>query len=400
MKKVTNIINLLKQHKVKPHRYENFLKSRGNTMTNGMFYDCINLRRKQYNIKNLNFDNFNYKEIFNKNCENVIGYTRIPTGIIGPVKIDKIENLVPFSTTEGALISSISRGVKLLNESQNEIVVEDVGMTRSPIIKCPSITYLSNLKKWINKNFHEIKIKFDSQSNHISLQEITFLQEGLHLHIRFRATTGNAMGMNMIGKSTEHVLNILKKNFKLLDIVTLSGNTCTDKKTTSINWINGRGKRVIMESIISSKSLEQILKVTPDDIVNLNIQKNLIGSSLAGSIGGFNCNTANIIAGIFIATGQDCGQIGTSSASIVNFKAEKDKLIATLTMPSLEIGIIGGGTHIHDQKTNIDIICNGADNKIERFAKNIIYCVLGCELSLLASLNNNDLMKAHLSLNR
>ena len=134
------------------------------------------------------------------------------------------------------------------------------------------------------------------------------------------------MGMNMIGKSTEHVLNILKENFKLLDIVTLSGNTCTDKKTTSINWINGRGKRVIMESIISSKSLGQILKVTPDDIVNLNIQKNLIGSSLAGSIGGFNCNTANIIAGIFIATGQDCGQIGTSSASIINFKAEKDKL--------------------------------------------------------------------------
>ena len=102
----------------------------------------------------------------------------------------------------------------------------------------------------------------------------------------------------------------------------------------------------------------------------------------------------------FLATGQDCGQIGTSSACILNLNVEKQHLVATITMPSLEIGIIGGGTHIHDQKSNIDLICNGAENKIERFAKNIIYCVLGCELSLLASLYNNDLMKAHLTLNR
>ena len=400
MKKInTNIINLLRKNKIKPHRYESFLKSR-NHITNGMIYDCIKLRREMYNIEKINFDNFNYKEIFNKNCENVVGYTRIPTGVIGPVKIDNLKNVVPFTTTEGALISSINRGVKLLNQSDNEIVVEDIGMTRSPIIKCPSITYLSNLKKWIRLNFQKIKIKFDSQSNYVSLREITFLQEGLHLHIRFRATTGNAMGMNMLGKSTQYILNDLKETFKLIDIVSLSGNTCTDKKASAINWINGRGKRVIMQSNISLKSLKEILNVTPHDIVNLNIQKNLVGSSLASSIGGFNCNAANIIAGIFIATGQDCGQIGTSSACILNLNVEKQYLVATITMPSLEIGIIGGGTHIHDQKSNIDLICNGAENKIERFAKNIIYCVLGCELSLLASLYNNDLMKAHLTLNR
>ena len=177
------------------------------------------IKKRKYKIEKINFDNFNYKEIFNKNCENVVGYTRIPTGVIGPVKIDNLENVVPFTTTEGALISSINRGVKLLNQSDNEIVVEDIGMTRSPIIKCPSITYLSNLKKWIRLNFQKIKIKFDSQSNYVSLREITFLQEGLHLHIRFRATTGNAMGMNMLGKSTQYILNDLKETFKLIDIV-------------------------------------------------------------------------------------------------------------------------------------------------------------------------------------
>ena len=135
-------------------------------------------------------------------------------------------------------------------------------------------------------------------------------------------------------------------------------------------------------------------------MVDINLNKNMIGSSLAGTMGGNNCNTSNIVAGIFLATGQDAGQIGTSSFSILNLVKKNNMLLATLTMPCLEIGTIGGGTTLDDQKFNISLICGEKENKVEQLAKNIIYCVLGCELSLLSSLCNNDLMYTHLKLNR
>lgn len=397
---MTKIIDLLKSMKIKPHTYERFLQKRGNDLSNSILHDCIKLRREQFNIKHLPYDNFDYKRALNKNCENMIGYTRIPTGIIGPVNIDGRENIVPFATTEGALVSSINRGVKLLNKCNTNIVVEDIGMTRAPIVKCPNIHYIQKLKQWITNNFTNIKEVFEMDSNHTKLQEITFLQEGRHLHIRFRATTGEAMGMNMVGKGSDYALRYLKTIFEEMEVITLSGNTCTDKKANAINWINGRGKRVIMEASIPKMDLQNILSVSPREMQYINIQKNLIGSSLAGTIGGNNCNTTNILAGIFIATGQDTGQIGTSSQSILNLSDDSDHLISTLTMPCLEVGTIGGGTTLQDQEHNINIITEGSENKVERLAKNMVYCVMACELSLLSSLCNNDLIKAHMKFNR
>ena len=397
---MTKIIGLLKSMKIKPHTYERVLHKRGNCLSNGMLYDCIKLRREHFGIRHLPYDNFDYKRTLNKNCENMIGYTRIPTGIIGPVNIDGRENVVPFATTEGALVSSINRGVKLLNKCETNIIIEDVGMTRAPIVRCPDIKYIQKLKRWILDNYVDIKNVFETDSRHTELQDITFLQEGQHLHIRFRATTGDAMGMNMVGKGSDHVLRYLKTIFEEITIVTLSGNTCTDKKANAINWIDGRGKRVIMEAVIPKGDLNKILHVSPREMQYLNTQKNLVGSSLAATLGGNNCNTSNVIAGIFLATGQDLGQVGTSSQSIINLIDNNDRLISTLTMPCLEVGTVGGGTSLEDQENNINTITTDSDNKTERLVKNIVYCVMACELSLLSSLCNNDLINAHMKFNR
>ena len=236
-----------------------------------------------------------------------------------------------------------------------------------------------------------------------NIKVINFLQEGRHLHIRFCATTGDAMGMNMVSKSSNAVLKYLQSKFSL-EIVSLSGNTCTDKKSSAINLIKGRGKNVIMDAVIPNNKLQTILNVNPEQMINLNIQKNLIGSSLAGTIGGNNCNASNIIAGIFIATGQDCGQIGTSSYCLLNMTKENDDLLVTINMPSLEIATIGGGTHLDDQYNNLKLMGIDSNNKpgenVLILAKNIIYSVLSCELSLMSALCNDDLVKAHLKLNR
>ena len=383
---------------VKSYNYENYV-SKNFRLNNNVLEKCIELRREKYKIKNIPYKNYNYMENLNKNCENVVGYVRVPIGMIGPINIDNKNNFIPFATTEGALVSSINRGCKLLNLSKNEIIVEDIGMTRSPIIKCNSLSDLQNIKLWINDNLEDIKKVFEKDSNYTKLKKIDFLQEGRHLHIRFCATTGDAMGMNMVSKSSNNVLKYLQEKFDV-KIISLSGNTCTDKKSSAINLIKGRGKHIVMESLIKKEDLFNILKVTPDEIINLHIQKNLIGSSLAHTIGGNNCNASNIVAGLFLATGQDCGQIGTSSYCIINMSKEEGDLLVTINMPSMELATIGGGTRLEDQMNNLKIIHKNDKFDVKFLGKNIIYSVLACELSLMSALCNDDLIKAHLKLNR
>jgi hydroxymethylglutaryl-CoA reductase (NADPH) len=84
------------------------------------------------------------------------------------------------------------------------------------------------------------------------------------------------------------------ENFTDAKVLSVSGNLCIDKKPSAVNWIEGRGKSVISEAIIPKEIVKKVLKTNVDDLVELNISKNLIGSALAGSIGGFNAHSSNI----------------------------------------------------------------------------------------------------------
>jgi len=129
------------------------------------------------------------------------------------------------------------------------------------------------------------------------------------------------MGMNMISKGVEHALNVmLSEGFEDMDIVSVSGNYCTDKKPAAINWIDGRGKSVVAEAIIPGDVVRNVLKTDVDSMVELNINKNLIGSAMAGAMGGFNAHAANIVAAIFLATGQDPAQVVESANCITIMK--------------------------------------------------------------------------------
>merc|ERR1711862_396656 len=168
---------------------------------------------------------------------------------------------------------------------------------------------------------------------------------------------GDAMGMNMVSKGSLAVVELLREQFPSLTLVALSGNMCTDKKAAATNWIEGRGKSIVVEAFIPKETVRSILKTDVSSMVSTNIQKNLVGSAMAASIGGFNAHASNIVTAVFLATGQDPAQNVESSNCITLMEETTDgDLWISCTMPSIEVGTVGGGTSLPAQASCLKVV--------------------------------------------
>lgn len=363
------------------------------------------------NTSSVPYKNYDYERVYGSCCENVIGYVPLPLGIMGPIIIDGKSYHVPMATTEGCLVASATRGCKAINEAggASTILTKD-GMTRGPCIRFPSLVRSGACKLWLDSDEGQTKVKaaFNSTSRFARLQHIKTALAGDLLFIRFTTTTGDAMGMNMISKGVEYSLTkmITEYGWDDMEIVSLSGNYCTDKKPAAINWIEGRGKSVCAEVIIPAEVVSRVLKCDVKTLVDLNISKNLIGSAMAGSVGGFNAHSANIVTAIFLALGQDPAQNIESSNCITLMGCVKGDLKVSVSMPSIEVGTIGGGTILETQNAMLELLnVRGPNQEIpgenaRQLAKIIACSVLAGELSLCAALATGQLVKSHMILNR
>ena len=269
----------------------------------------------------LPYQNYNYENVHGACCENVIGYMPLPVGVAGPMVIDGKSYYLPMATTEGVLVASTNRGCKAINAAGGAItVLTGDGMTRGPCVGFQTLNRAGAAKMWLDSEDGQKTMKraFNSTSRFARLQSMKTALAGTYLYIRFKTTTGDAMGMNMISKGVERALSVMREEsgFDDMSIITVSGNYCTDKKPAAINWIDGRGKSVVAEAIIPGDVVRSVLKSDVNALVELNTSKNLIGSAMAGSIGGFNAHAANIVTAIFLATGQDPAQNVESSNCI------------------------------------------------------------------------------------
>ena len=269
----------------------------------------------------LPYEDYNYENVHGACCENVIGYMPIPVGVAGPMIIDGQPYYLPMATTEGVLVASTNRGCKAINAAggATTVLVGD-GMTRGPCVGFRTLARAGAAKLWLDADEGQKTMRraFNSTSRFARLQSMKTSLVGTSLYIRFKTTTGDAMGMNMISKGVECALKVMREEsgFEDMAIISVSGNYCTDKKPAAINWIDGRGKSVVAEAIIPAETIKTVLKSNVDALVELNIKKNLIGSAMAGSIGGFNAHASNIVTAIFLATGQDPAQNVESSNCI------------------------------------------------------------------------------------
>ncbi|KAF5951444.1 hypothetical protein HYC85_009388 [Camellia sinensis] len=362
-------------------------------------------------LDGLPLDGFDYESILGQCCEMPVGYVQIPVGIAGPLLLDGKEYSVPMATTEGCLVASTNRGCKAIYVSggASSVVLRDA-MTRAPIVRFASAKRAAQLKFFMEDphNFETLSLHFNRSSRFGRLQNIKCAIAGKNLYMRFSCSTGDAMGMNMVSKGVQNVLDFLKNDYSDMDVIGISGNFCSDKKPAAVNWIEGRGKSVVCEVIIKEEVVEKVLKTDVASLVELNMLKNLTGSAMAGALGGFNAHASNIVSAIYIATGQDPAQNIESSHCITMMEAvnQGKDLHVSVTMPCIEVGTVGGGTQLASQSACLNLLGvkgaskESAGSNARLLATIVAASVLAGELSLMSAIAAGQLVKSHMKYNR
>lgn len=344
--------------------------------------------------------------------------TTIPTKLIGSFKIngtyvnsnEKI--YVPLSTFETPLWYSVSRGAKVSENTTDGIsciIVNNV-MTRSILMEANSLL-LAN--KFIHEilpiEIENIKTIAESTSKHLNFKSISSKLIGRNIFLRIEIFPSEASGHNMVTIASDKVLLYLAEKYHdIVRYVSVSGNLCTDKKSSAINSISGRGKYVIASLIIPEEITNKILKTSNEKIHNLNIKKNLIGSIAAGSIMSANAHFANMLLAFYLAFGQDAANIVEGSEGLTTTELlPNGDLEFSVTLPNLILGTIGNGKHLDFARENIRTIgCinddfSAKENGSLRMAEICAATVLSGELSLMAALTNEGaLTKSHIRIER
>ncbi len=395
------IIQKLINGKIKLHKVEDFAED---------VDSAVNIRRKfaetisNSKLEHLSNYSLSMEEALKRNIENPIGAVQIPVGLAGPLNIHgehaNGECYVPIATSEGALVASINRGFSVIKAGGGVTArIIDDKMTRAPVIKTESVSEALKIKNWIKDNFSKLKNAAESTTRHGKLLKIDpVVIVGKYVYPRFVYTTGDSMGMNMVTIATETALQILTEETSG-HVISLSGNLDVDKKPAAINMIEGRGKTIIAEISIPRDIVEKKLKTTPEAIVEVNMAKNLIGSAISGSMG-FNAHYANMIGGIFLATGQDEAHIVEGSIGITVAEEVNGNLYFSVTLPDVPLATIGGGTRLETAKECLEIMGVYGNSKVGKFAEIVAGTVLAGELSLMGALAAGHLARAHKDLGR
>jgi len=414
MVKKDELIEKLMKGNIKLREVENY--------TNNDSNEATKIRRefleKKYGVKleNIGKSTIDFNDAFNRNIENPVGATQLPLGFAGELKIKgnyaKGDYPILMATTEGRLIAGMARGIKLFNAAggvTTTIIKE--GMTRAPVVKVKSARDAIKLINWVHSKeaFDFFKSEFYRSAKYAKLKEVKAYTVGRYVHIRFKSSTGAAMGMNMITIASRTAIDAMipkvKKELGLdVTFISTAGNLCADKKPAYIDLLEGRGVSVIAEITIDKKLLKEIFRVTPEMVAEICRVKCLQGSALAGSHG-FNAHIANVLAAMYIAHGQDPAQIVEGSQAITDAIVVDGDLYVSCFLPALEVGTYGGGTKRETQQEALRLLGlygEGDDAGKTRlaFGEVVAATCLASEVNLLAIEAAGELAFAHGSLKR
>ncbi len=352
---------------------------------------------KLNHLKRYSFD----PQTLTGNCEHFIGAAQIPIGVAGPVLINgehaKGEFLVPLATTEGTLVASYNRGIKVLNLCGGAkcTIVRDA-MQRAPVFVFEDARAARDFVDWTKANFKKIAEEAEATSSVARLQYIDPYLSNKFAYLRFNYSTGDAAGQNMVGRATFAACSWILDSYRDNPIkhFYLESNFATDKKASQVNIMRTRGKRVTAEVTLKRDVLLQHMRVEPKSLAYHAGVSN-VGSILSGANNN-GLHSANAITAMFIATGQDVANVSESSAGIIYTELlDNGDMYLSITIPSLIVASYGGGTGLATQRECLDMLGCVGKGKVNKLAEIIAGVVLAGEISLASAISSSDWVSSH-----
>ncbi len=338
------------------------------------------------------------------NIENFIGAAQVPVGVAGPLLVDgehaQGEFYVPLATTEGTLVASYSRGMKLarLAGGVRTTVIDDA-MQRAPVFAFDSAREARDFSAWLVENFDEIKRHAEATTNSGRLRDIQQFPASRLVYTRFNFTTGDAAGQNMTSKATAAACKWIASQRPEIENFALESNFASDKKSSTVNMLHTRGKRVVAEITLPADLLESELRVDSRRSFRARLMANL-GSFMSGTVNN-GAHAANAVAAIFIATGQDTANVAESSAAYdFSEVLPNGDYYRSVTLPSLIVATYGGGTGLATQRECLEMMGCYGEGKVGKLAEIVAATVLCGDISLQAAIVADEWVTAHDELGR
>jgi hydroxymethylglutaryl-CoA reductase (NADPH) len=333
------------------------------------------------------------------NIEHFIGVAQVPIGLAGPLLVNgeyaKGEFFIPLATTEGTLVASYNRGMKLIKAAGGvTTTVSDDAMQRAPVFLFPSAREAREFGKWVEQNFEEIKKQAEATTSVGKLRDIEQYSASRFRFLRFNFTTGDAAGQNMVGKATKAACDWIRNTYPGIEHYYLESNFATDKKSSQINVLRTRGKRVTAEATIPARLIEEIMHTSVEKVYRGRQISNL-GSFVSG-VNNNGAHSPNGITALFIATGQDVANVAESSAAVVYAELTKNgDYYYSITIPSLIVATYGGGTGLATQHECLEMLGCYGQNRVKKFAEIVAATVLCGELSLGTAMVAEEWVSSH-----
>ncbi len=338
------------------------------------------------------------------NCENFVGVAQVPIGLAGPLRVNgehaRGEFLIPMATTEGTLVASYNRGMKLINQCGGVLcTVQDDAMQRAPVFQFADARQARDFVRWVDAHQGELAAEAETTSRFAKLRYVDTYLNGRLAFLRFGYTTGDAAGQNMVSKATLAACTYILQEYPAgppggIEHFFLESNMATDKKPSQINVLRTRGKRVTAEVRIPRDLLIRELQIEPEQLAR-HARIGDVGARLSGTNNN-GLHSVNGLAAVFIATGQDVACLAESSAAITYSELTPDgDFYGSITLPSLIVGTVGGGTGLPTQRECLELMGCYGDGNVAKFAEIVAGVVAAGELSLAAAISSLDWVSSH-----
>lgn len=339
-------------------------------------------------------------EHYQANVENLIGTVKVPIGIAGPLRINGLfahgDYYVPLATTEAALVASCHRGALVISAAGGcTAMLLNEGVSRAPAYAFRNLPECGQFLLWITSRLEDLRSAAEKTTRHGKLADVRFTVEGNHVYLNFEFTTGDASGQNMVTLATDAVCDYIRDHCPIKpQYAFIEGNLSGDKKASAQSFLLVRGKKVAAEVLLSPEIVTKRLNTTPEMMVNY-WRMSAVGGVLSGTMG-VQGHYANGLAALFLACGQDVACVAESAVGVTRFEVgEGGGLYASVTLPNIMVGTVGGGTGLPSQRACLELMGLAGEGHAAALAEVCAAVCLAGELSIIGALCSGNFSRAH-----